>query len=940
MLYANSMAAYSYLNIAPGPVWRGAYAMERHSRTDDLHGVRADRFAKQLSTALYELGISHKQLAQELDVPRYTVDSWTRGDAKIPSGANLDRLCNMLEQRQPGLGSKMATLAGQSWPLPSSLSLHLVEPAPANTNIPLALTSFIGRERELATVKSLLQTTRLLTLTGAGGVGKTRLALQAGRELVPAFADGVWLVELAAVDDTGLVPQAVSALGLREKPEPGHEMLATLTDQLLSRRLLLILDNCEHVMTACTSLAVHLLQLCPHLTIMATSRETLGIMGLEIPWQVPPLSVPDPNSVPPLDEMREYEAVHLFLERARASLPDFRLTEQNAGTVAQICRRLDGLPLAIELAAARLRGLSLDQIVANLDNRFWLLTGGSKATLPRHQTLQATIDWSYDLLDEQERHLFSRLSVFASAWTLPAAEEVCSDPDEIENPKSRIQKSEVLDLLMQLVDKSLVIAETQGSEAQYRMLENIRAYARAKLDDRQAYERMVKYYASFVEGHTTAYDLLEREANNILAALQIAYDGEMPELLVRLANGFCHFLDTRGLYSLAKIQLRRAQQAAMELHDEVGLEATLLNLGRMAERRGEYAQAETLYLEGLELARAHKHGDRTSALLQNLGGLVLKRGEYERAERYLLEGLALARPVGDSERISALLGNLGVLAGSRGDHAGAEAYFRESLDFARPTGHRARICALLQNLGAVAGNMGNYAQAEEYYSEGLDIARQIGHKELTSYLLQNLGATAINRGDYKQAEEYFQQGLEVAREIEHRERISHLLEKLGELARITGNCERAEIYLLEGLDLAREMGHRERVSHLLMHLGAATGTLGNYAQAEAYLRESLDTALQIGHRWFVSNIQNELGELYLMQERWDEADEVFNEALLISREVGSRDMAATALYGLARLALAHGEAERARRLSMESLQIFRAIEHSKAQEVEGLLREI
>jgi len=338
-------------------------------------------------------------------------------------------------------------------------------------NLPRQLTSFIGREREMAEVKRLLTTTRLLTLTGSGGCGKTRLALQVAADLVEEFANGVWLVELAALTDPALVPQAVaSALGVRE--EPGRPLLATLSDYLKAKRLLLLLDNCEHLVAACAYLAEALLRACPHLRILATSREALNIAG-ETVWRVPSLSLPDLLHLPSVEHLTQYEAVRLFIERALISRPDFVLTSQGAPSVAQVCHRLDGIPLAIELAAARVKVLSVEQIAARLDNRFRLLTSGSRTALPRQKTLRAAIDWSYDLLSETERMVLRRLSVFAGGWTLEAAEAICVGEG--------IEWHEVLDPLMQLVDKSLVMMEEQGGTVRYRLLETVRQYGRDKL---------------------------------------------------------------------------------------------------------------------------------------------------------------------------------------------------------------------------------------------------------------------------------------------------------------------------------------------------------------------------------------------------------------------------------------------------------------------------
>jgi predicted ATPase len=326
-------------------------------------------------------------------------------------------------------------------------------------NLPLQVTGFVGRERELGEVTRLLAAERLVTLTGPGGTGKTRIALQVAADVLDAYPGGVWLAELAALADPALVPQAVAAaVGVRE--EPGRPLLATLTDALRPKRLLLVLDNCEHLVEACARLAEAVLRAGPGVTLLATSREPLGIAG-EVTWPVPPLRVPAPETVERLvatgadlaTAPAEFEAVRLFAARATAAAPAFRLSAATARTVAEVCRRLDGLPLAIELAAARLRVLPVGQVLARLEDRFRLLTGGHRTALPRQQTLRAAVDWSYDLLTVHERALFNRLSVFAGGWTLEAAEAVCAGEG--------IAADGVLELLSRLVDRSLVVVDAQ-----------------------------------------------------------------------------------------------------------------------------------------------------------------------------------------------------------------------------------------------------------------------------------------------------------------------------------------------------------------------------------------------------------------------------------------------------------------------------------------------
>jgi predicted ATPase/class 3 adenylate cyclase len=412
-------------------------------------------------------------------------------------------------------------------------------------NLPVQLTSFIGREQEIAEVCRLLAEHRLVTLTGSGGTGKTRLALQVATEVLEQYPNGAWLAELAPLADPALVPKSVaSALGVPESP--GHDIRDTLVSFLCQKHLLLILDNCEHLLEACARLADMLLHACPDLTILASSREILGVEG-ETPFRVPSMTVPDPHRLPSLDEFTSYEAIRLFVERGQVVAPGFGITDENASTLAQVVNRLDGIPLAIELAAARLRLLSLEQIAARLNDAFRLLTGGSRTVLPRHQTLRALIDWSYNLLSEPERTLLRRLSVFAGSWTLEAAEQVCVDPGKT---PGAILPTDILDLLGELVDKSLVIpAQERGSVARFGMLETVRQYTHEKLVDGGEAEaarlRHMQYYYQLTQTlapkirsreQIETLDRLELELGNLRLALEWALQTDIESELTLAAT--------------------------------------------------------------------------------------------------------------------------------------------------------------------------------------------------------------------------------------------------------------------------------------------------------------------------------------------------------------------------------------------------------------------
>ena len=480
----------------------------------------------------------------------------------------------------------------------------------------------MGRESEIGQVRKLLAATCLLTLTGAGGFGKSRLSLQVAADLLEDYPDGVWLAELASLSDPALVPQAVaSAGGVREAP--GRPLTATLTAAWKPKRLLLILDNCERLIDACAELVNTLLRICPHVTVLATSREPLNVPG-ETTWRAPTLSLP--RTKPPLpafETLNQYEAVRLFVDRAVSVLPAFAVTSTNAPAVAQICSRLDGIPLAIELAAARLKVLPPEQIASRLDDQFRLLTGGSRTALPRQQTLRAMIDWSHNLLTEAEKTLLRRLSVFAGGWTLTAAEAVCAD--------DALETWEVLEVLSRLVDRSLVLVEE--GEARYRLLEPLRQYAQEKLTEageadslRRAHALYFTDFAEEAEPHLTGPEQLEwlsrldADYGNLRVALAWALlspEGVEPGL--RLAAALLDYGEIQGYewegYEWLLKLLPQSHSAPARLRARA-----LHTASRLAEALGHQKEAAAFALDSRDLAHAADDAERPDTLHQDAGG--------------------------------------------------------------------------------------------------------------------------------------------------------------------------------------------------------------------------------------------------------------------------------------------------------------------------------
>jgi predicted ATPase len=677
-------------------------------------------------------------------------------------------------------------------------------------NLPVQLTSFVGRERERAAVKHLLFTTRLLALTGSGGAGKTRLALQVAAEELEEFPDGVWLAELASLSDPLLVPHAVaSALRVREQSD--RPIMASLSEFLQFKHVLLVLDNCEHMIQASADLADALLRTCPSLRILVTSREPLGIGG-ELAYRVPSLDVPDLRDLPPLERLVEHEAIRLFVERASFALPTFRVTEQNALAVAQVCSRLDGIPLAIELAAARVKALAVERIAARLDDRFQLLTGGSRAALPRHQTLRGAMDWSYDLLSEQERTLFRRLSVFAGGFTLEAAEAVCSG--------DVVDQHEILDLLSHLVDKSLVGAEGQDGDIRYRQLETIRKYARVRLAEANETSHVQRRHRDFflvlasdaepqLMGAEQAVWLnsLEREHDNLRAALEASRD-DSPEATFRLTGALWWFWFVRGYWNEARRWLDWLE-AALPEHLSVSPAArakAAYGAGLVAHRLGELERAEAFSQASLTLSREIDDKPGVAFSLFVLGTLALTReGDDTRAADLLEESQALFRELNHTWGLARALNSLGVGAQKQGDHERAERSFKESMMLSRAIHDRWGVAKSLNRLGELARVRGDHPQARAYYDNALALCRELGDKAGAGTVLSNLGYVELHEGNLPRAAESFRESLLIFRDLGFRRIMGLGLVGLAGLARARGHpVEAAKILAAANTVLEKE----------------------------------------------------------------------------------------------------------------------------------------
>jgi predicted ATPase/class 3 adenylate cyclase len=604
---------------------------------------------------------------------------------------------------------------------PSLKSLNAIP-----NNLPVQVNSFIGRERELMQTRELLTSAHLLTLIGPGGTGKTRLTLHLAAELLPEFPDGVWLVELAPLNDPALVlPSIAAVLNIREIA--GASLKDLVTRYICDHHLLLILDNCEHLVETCAMLVDGFLRNCPESKILTSSREALGING-ETLYQVPPLALPDSNTITAQTVSRS-EAVQLFVERAVAVKTDFGLNSNNVAAVAQICQRLDGIPLAIELAAARVSMLTPQQIATRLDDRFRLLTGGSRTALPRQQTLRSLIDWSYDLLSEEERLLFRRLSVFVGSWSLEAVEAVCPELD-------------VLSLLASLIQKSLLIADESMDEAatRFRFLETIRQYAREKLVDngetQEISSRHARFFSRLAE-EAEAYlnggpdniswlQRLEREHGNLRAALDWCFSGGDKTLGMQLAGYLTFFWFRQDHHSEGRNYLEHALKASDRVPTHIKAKL-FVSIGTLAYLRQDLEACFEAYQKGARLYREVNDPAGLGSALAFYGGILgmLHPSRYQEAVSLCYEALDLLRKIDDKPRLVQALNFTGEMFRWRGDYKKSKAAYEECLSLARDSGDLLRESMMYQNLGYVAIREGDYQRAKSLCIQGIRLSHQI-----------------------------------------------------------------------------------------------------------------------------------------------------------------------------------------------------------------------
>lgn len=829
-----TIRAESWGETGPIKVRMALHTGEADERGGDYFGQPVNRVARLLSAAHGEQVLVSQTTA---DVSREALPTGSSlkdlGEHRLKDLVRAERIFQLLH---PDLPVEFPAPRGlQSFP----------------NNLPVQSTSFVGRAKELADVQRLLESTRLVTVKAMGGCGKTRLALQVGAEVLEQFSDGVWFVELAPITDGSLVVQAVAtALGVKE--EPSRPLQTTLLERLREGRRLLMLDNCEHLIESCAQLAAAIGKTCPSVKILATSREVLNVTG-EAVYNLSPLAT-------------ESEAVSLFLERARAANNSFTLSEQNRAAVLEICRQLDGIPLAIELAAARVRMLSPAEITTRLSDRFRLLTGGPRTSERRQQTLRALIDWSYVLLSEPEQALFRSLSVFAGGWTLEAAEAFGDTGD-------------VMDLLSRLVDKSLVIAE----QDRYRFLETVRQYAWEKAVEAGEAERLrarhlelFRHLSETAEPHLTGaeqqlwLDRLESEHDNLRAALSLASSDANASL--RLAGALWRFWNVRGYYTEGRTRLEAALRGGTD--DTVRAKA-LRGAGVLAANQADYAAAQSLYEQALAFYR--KLGDKRGVAytLNNLGLVVNDQSRFAEARRLFEESAALLEELQESGF------SLGVI---------------------------------FNNLGRAVREQNEYAEAQRLLEQALTIRRQIGDQQGTGESLYNLGVLAREQGRYEVAAALFTEAAAIQQALGDKRNLGWTLSGQAELNALRGELATARTLTENSLKIFHDVGEQRGIASCLSAMGMYHARNNEPAAAAVNYDEALQIFRRLCDQAGVASVLDVSGVLALRQGELAAARQRLTECLRINRAIGNRRWTARSLETFAVLAIAEGDAKRAARL--------------------------
>lgn len=758
--------------------------------------------------------------------------------------------------------------------------LHIVRPERGSPhNLPARLTSFVGRGRELAEIRELFASTRLLSLIGSGGAGKTRLAVEFGETALDGAPDGAWLVELAPLSDGSLIlPEIADVFELRE--QPGIPLMDVVTAYLAERRLLLVVDNCEHLLEPCAEIVERILASCSDIRILATSREPLRVPS-EVVLRVPPLAIPEGEGSADPASVAAFDAVQLFAQRAASAAPGFDLTESNARDVAILCARLDGLPFAIELAASRVAVFPVSTIVQRLSDRFEILVGGSRTALSRQQTLHATLDWSYALLDEPERLLLRRLSVFAGGISLDAAEGICSEPQDGTSPIIRV--------LGQLVDKSLVVLDDGGPEPRYRLLETVREYGLERLTEsgeRQRVEgRHGEWFTGFAAEAVRALprpdrgrwlDGLDAEHDNIRIALERGFAGD-PERALRICGVMWHYWLWRAYLTEGRRWLEDALAAVPGRTEHQA--AALLGAGVLSLRAG-------LAREGIALV------EEALTIYEELGDV--------RSSCWALQAMAVPDFVRD-------------------ERARAEMRYRASLALAEQGGFDAGRAAATQGLGLISWHGGLRDEGERLLEESLELFRSLSRLDEEAPPLHDLGEFVVSEPGTGVPRIVFQETFSSFQSVPCATAVGHVLANLGMIARAEGDLDLARARLEEALDVFEGLGDERAVGHALGRLGNLATAEGDYVRARDLLERSIEIRRRIRDWRGMTLAESNLGYLATVQGDLDDAHRILERTTDTFLRRGDRWGYAGSLGNLASLALAEGDREEARRLIQKSL---------------------
>ena len=753
-------------------------------------------------------------------------------------------------------------------------------------NLPVQLNSFVGRRAEMPEVKAMLGSTRLLTFTGTGGAGKTRLAVQVAADQLEDYPDGVWFVELARVADPALVPR-VTASAMRVREQQGRSIVDTLVDNLTAAVSLVLLDNCEHLIEVCAEFAETLLTACPNLTILATSREPLGIVG-ETLWTIPPLTLPDSgDATTSVKELARSEAIQLFVDRATSRNPRFSFDAVTAPSVAAICLRLEGIPLAIELAAARVHTMTVADVRERLDDRFRLLTTGSRTASGRHQTLRATVDWSHDLLSEQERTLLRRLSVFAGGFTLDAAERVCADAE--------VHEQAVLDLLSLLVAKSLVRLPEDLGHGRYGLLETIREYGQEKLRDAgeeaDLRARHLRWCIDVAERSEPELhgpdqhawlDVLHLDLDNFRAAFGWSLDDPEPESALRLASALLEFWIVRADWSEGREWVERALTLPGEV--DPGLRAKALRAaGELADVLSDYPGSTAHFEESLRIARRLGDEREIAAALLGMAHEAERVGRSKDARPQLEEAVALLRRVGDEPSIARSLGGLAWL---EENYPRARALWVEHLEVRRKLANLEAVAWAVLQVGWAAEGEGDYPGARAAYEEALAIGRELGYKRMIARSLTQLAETGTHEGRTDDARLLFEETLPIWREIGHKSGLVDSLRGLGDVARLEGDHSLADSLLAESLAVCREIGAHEGEARALQSLAALSRAGQELSEAGSRYRRALALWKEMDHLDGIVACLRGLGEVAVQEGSLQRAVLLFGAAETLMERVG------------------------------------------------------